>query len=178
LLNVIPEPDGDVVYTRFLYFAYGSNMSQERLTAADRAPSATRVATGYVSGRTLTFDKVSKDGSGKCDCQQTDDPEDKVYGVVFSVLESEKPALDHAEGKGFGYDETTVEVITESDVLTAATYFATNKNPVLKPYNWYKRHLLQGAIEGNLPSEYIRALERIESVVDDDPSRVARESRR
>jgi gamma-glutamylcyclotransferase len=48
-----------------LYFAYGSNMFARRLSA--RTPSAMRIGTGFVEGRKLTFDKVSTDGSGKCE---------------------------------------------------------------------------------------------------------------
>ena len=47
----------------FLYFAYGSNMFVRRLVA--RTPSAVRIATAFVEGRRLVFDKVSTDGSGK-----------------------------------------------------------------------------------------------------------------
>jgi hypothetical protein len=48
-----------------LIFAYGSNMLERRLTA--RTPSAIPVGTAYVEEYRLTFDKVSTDGSGKCE---------------------------------------------------------------------------------------------------------------
>ena len=66
----------------FLYFAYGSNMSVSKLTAPTRAPSARLICSGYVTGRRLTFDKASKDSSGKCDCELTVNSDDRVYGVV------------------------------------------------------------------------------------------------
>jgi len=71
-----PAPD-------FLYFAYGSNVSARRLAASKRAPSATRVAVGYMLGRRLAFDKFSaRDLSGKCDCEATSNGVDRIYGVV------------------------------------------------------------------------------------------------
>ena len=100
-----PAPD-------FLYFAYGSNMSSRRLTAPGRAPSATRVAVGYVPGRRLTFDKFStRDRSGKCDCEATGDPADRVYGVVYRIAASERAALDEAEGLHHGYRDEILTVI-------------------------------------------------------------------
>jgi hypothetical protein len=50
-----------------LYFAYGSNMLTRRLRDPARAPSARVLATGYVTGRRLVFDKAGQDGSGKPD---------------------------------------------------------------------------------------------------------------
>ena len=84
--------------TSFRYFAYGSNMLTRRLKATDRAPSATLLGIGYVEGRRLTFDKVSKDGSGKCDAESTGENTDRVYGVIFEIASTEKAALDKAEG--------------------------------------------------------------------------------
>lgn len=159
----------------FLYFAYGSNMSLRRLTAPNRAPSANPFCSGYVLGRKLTFDKVSKDGSGKCDCEFTGDEQQRIYGVLFTVSLADKAKLDRAEGNGAGYDETIVEVVTPSGVTKAVTYFATRKDSSLKPYNWYKQHVLDGAREGGLPVDYIAALMAVQSVEDSDLSRVERE---
>jgi gamma-glutamylcyclotransferase len=151
----------------FLYFAYGSNMSTLRVTASDRAPTARAICSGYVSGRRLTFDKVGRDGSAKCDCELTGNAADHVYGVVFEVGENDRTSLDRAEGKGGGYDATLVEVVAGATVITASTYFATNKNSGLKPYHWYKQHVLDGAREAGLPPDYVRIIEQVESM--DDP---------
>lgn len=70
---------------------------------AARLPSAKVVARGFVTGYKLAFDKVSKDGSGKCDCEHTGNDGDRVYGVIFLVLCSERAALDRFEGAGNGY---------------------------------------------------------------------------
>lgn len=64
----------------FLYFAYGSNMLFRRLKA--RTPSARLVGVGHVLGYRLVFDKVSKDGSGKCDIERTGVNADMVYGAL------------------------------------------------------------------------------------------------
>src|SRR2546426_10191093 len=93
---------------KFLYFAYGSNMFSRRLRM--RTPSAAAAGVGYASGRRLTFDKVSTDGSGKCDIERTSSPTDRVYGVLFEILSAEKAGLGNAEGLGKGYREGRVDV--------------------------------------------------------------------
>lgn len=150
--------------THFLYFAYGSNMNRARLTSPDRAPSAQALVTGYVTGRRLVFDKVGRDGTAKCDCELTGLESDRIYGVVFSVELGDRAKLDRIEGVGMGYELATVEVITEAEVFKAWTYVATMKDGTLRPYHWYKQHVLHGAREARLPDAYIRLIEQIESI--------------
>jgi hypothetical protein len=54
-----------------LYFAYGSNMLTARFEA--RIGKATKRDIGYLKGCKLTFDKKSKDESGKCNCARAVD---------------------------------------------------------------------------------------------------------
>jgi gamma-glutamylcyclotransferase len=86
------EIAGMLADNEFFYFAYGSNMSTRRLAA--RLPSVKAVATGTLIGHRLAVDKVSKDGSGKGDCEHTRNDGDRVDGVIFSVACSERHALD------------------------------------------------------------------------------------
>ncbi len=80
-------------------------MLSRRLRA--RVPSAKPVATGFASDHRLTFDKVSVDGSGKCDAEKTGIPKDRVYGVVYEIDTADKPTLDRVEGLGNGYAENS-----------------------------------------------------------------------
>lgn len=156
-----------------LCFSYGSNMSLARLQ--DRVPSARFVAVATLPAHTLRFHKVSNDGSGKCDAEQTGNPDDRVIGVVYEISDKEKLALDRKEGLGSGYKEKEVEVTADQKKLTALMYFATKVDSLLKPYRWYKEHILFGARENDLPAEYIAQLEAIESVDDPDTARNERE---
>ena len=154
--------------TSLLYFSYGSNMSTPRLV--DRVPSAKAVSVAHLEGHRLKFHKRSTDGSGKCDIELTNDPNDVVYGVVFQILASEKLALDKKEGIGKGYNEKSVSVIGNNDeLLNTVTYYATDIDSSLKPYHWYKEHVVRGAKEHNLPAEYIETVEAVESVPDQNP---------
>jgi len=166
--------DTIVSSTTFLYFAYGSNMLTRRLRAANRAPSAKPLGIGHVQGRRLTFDKVSRDGSGKCDAEATGKNTDRVYGVLFEIASAEKNALDRAEGLGKGYKEERVEVVTDSGTVKAITYIATEKEPILKPYHWYKALVLAGAVEHGLPSQYVEWLRAFQSLEDPNADRRAK----
>jgi len=157
-----------------LYFAYGSNMSTLRLR--ERVPSAQPLCVARLLNHGLKFHKRSQDGSAKCDIAQSDHPDDLVYGVVFELPGSEKPALDHAEGLGQGYEQKTVTVVKgNTETLSAFTYYATRIDAALQPYHWYKEHVLRGAIEHRLPAEYINRLKAIASIADPDSTRNERE---
>ena len=159
----------------FLYFAYGSNMSERRLKDKKRAPSAKVVGTGVLKDYCLTFNKYSsKDGSGKCtiECSELH----KVYGVLFEVKKYQEGKLDAAEGLCKGYTDINVDIkIIETrkpekykcgETVCAKTYYGTNLKPTLKPYTWYKKHVLVGAKEQNLPQRYIDCLKSFDAVKD------------
>jgi hypothetical protein len=159
----------------FLYFAYGSNMSVERLRAADRAPSAEWLGSARAAGHRLVFDKIGRDGSAKADCQRTALPQDVVHGALFRVAHADRAALDRAEGLGKGYDAFEISVDSGSGVVLALSYRATHKNAALKPFTWYLQHVLAGARQSGLPASYIAAIEGIAAVQDHDLEREARE---
>jgi hypothetical protein len=120
---------------------------------------------------------VSRDKSGKGDMAFTGSETDELYGVVFSIDESEKSNLDSAEGLGSGYEETKIDVegITEGPLRVVA-YYATNINEDLKPYHWYKGQTVDGAKEHGLPPDYIKKIEAFESITDPDPEREKKET--
>lgn len=157
----------------FNYFAYGSNMSTRRLRA--RTPSARVIGVASLAGRRLAFHKVStKDGSGKCDVIEAGSG--SVTGVLFEIEQGEKADLDRIEGLNHGYREESVTVELASGAIErATTYVATNTNPELKPFTWYKQHVIEGAREANLPASYIEALEAVPAIKDPDKAREAKE---
>lgn len=147
-------------------------MSSRRLQA--RVPSATAIGPGILAGHRLVFHKVSKDGSAKCDVVESGS--DRVRGVLFEIDEAEKEVLDRVEGLGAGYGQKTVEIRLQPAVHASAfTYFATNVDAGLRPYTWYKRHVLEGAREARLPHAHIEALERVTAIEDPNKEREARE---
>ncbi len=157
-----------------LYFSYGSNMSSKRLR--QRMPSARFVTIATLHQHELRFHKKGTDGSGKCDAHQTTSNEHAVVGVVFDIASLEKVALDTIEGVGCGYEIKTIELVTRSGAgIAAFTYYATDIDAALTPYDWYKQHVLLGAKEHALPTGYIERIAAIEAFADPRPERQARE---
>lgn len=156
---------------KIVCFAYGSNMLSNRMRASDRVPSAKPLGIGYITGHRLTFDKVSQDQSGKCDAEATGDDKDRVYGVLYAVDETEKPKLNAVEGFWNGYDEKNVKVFTAKGKKSAVMYYATRKDPSLRPYHWYKAFVVAGAVEHGLPFPYVEWLRTMESAQDQDINR-------
>lgn len=141
----------------------------------ERTSSATLIGVGYVSGRRLTFDKVSRDGSGKCDIESTNKPTDRVYGVLFKILLSEKSKLDTAEALGMGYKEEQILIaMLNGETHNAIAYVATEKEPALWPYHWYKALVIAGANEHKLPTDYVEWLRTFDSQHDPNAERRAR----
>lgn len=168
------EPDSHAKAQFIHYFAYGSNMSSQRLRA--RVPSARSVSTACLTGHKLCFHKVGRDGSAKCDAFATGDGKDEVIGVLFTLPAQEKPSLDAAEGLGRGYDLAWVAIRDgEGNAVEAFTYRATSIDRTLQPYHWYKEHVLRGCQEHRLPDRYIATVRAVVSVDDPDSDRAQRE---
>ncbi|MBW8182509.1 gamma-glutamylcyclotransferase family protein [Shewanella nanhaiensis] len=149
------------------YFAYGSNMSIARLKA--RTPSAKRIGTFILTGHELRFHKLGRDGSGKCDAYQTDEPQSQIFGALFEIDENEKLNLDLAESLGVGYGEKVVKVVSATgEEHEAITYYALNISASLKPYSWYLNHVIIGAMESQLPTPYLKFIQTTESIEDED----------
>lgn len=134
--------------------------------------SAEPLAVASLEGHTLRFHKTSIDGSGKGDAFETGNPDDLVWGVVYELDEGEKGLLDRVEGLGYGYEEKIVDLKKENgERMEAVTYYATNIDEELMPYEWYKDLVLYGAKEHGLPEHHIGYIERIESKKDPKESR-------
>ncbi len=157
------------------YFAYGSNMSTARLQA--RIPEARVHGTAKLNGYRLAFHKQSnKDGSAKCDAFCTGMPQDLIWGVVYHIPAAAWPILDAIEGTGLGYERESLEVdLAGASTLRVHLYVATLINDGLKPMDWYKHHVLQGAREHRLPSDYIDSIAAVAEQVDDNADRRQRE---
>ncbi|MGD8955892.1 MAG: gamma-glutamylcyclotransferase [Chromatiaceae bacterium] len=153
-----------------LYFAYGSNMSPKRLL--QRVPSAVVVGIAILPGHRLAFHKVGRDGSAKCDASFTDAVADRVHGVIYRIDSRHKARLDAKEGLGHGYEQKTVEVqLLDQRTSSAFLYYATHVDASLRPFTWYREHVLHGARAHTLPGHYIAAIQAVEAVDDPDPQR-------
>ena len=138
------------------------------------AKGAVFVDVGLLVGYELRFHKKSDDGSGKADAYATGDPAHVVWGILFDVPESSWASLVDSER---GYDERTIEVATPAAAkISCKTFFASPHRIAagLKPYDWYKRYVVEGARSHSLPPEYIARLEGVESKADPDERRATK----
>jgi gamma-glutamylcyclotransferase (GGCT)/AIG2-like uncharacterized protein YtfP len=150
------------------YAAYGSNLHPIRLL--DRVPSAQFLGKAVIKDKALRFHKRSKDKSGKCNI--VTDTNNNVYVAVYEIHESEKPALDNAEGVGYGYRTVTLEVSGYGDCFT---YVAEQSHidDSLLPYSWYKELMLVGCEKLNFPVDYIDFVRAIPVTEDSNETRHA-----
>jgi len=155
-----------------LNFSYGSNMLRQRIT--QRVPSARAVGTAVLRGHVLRWHKAGQDGSAKCDVVPTGSPDDKVHGVVYELLVSEKHLLDAAEGLGHGYDEKQIDLEADGGMQAAWTYYATSLDAALLPFSWYKALVVAGALEHGLPPAYVRQLQSVAATDDPESERAQR----
>jgi hypothetical protein len=154
------------------YFAYGSNMSLQRLL--QRTPSARPLGRYSLPSHELRFHKIGRDGSGKCDAFHTGDPGSVVLGVLYHLAPDEKPLLDRVEGLGNGYRENSITVYSQlGQAEQCFSYFATHTDQSLAPYSWYKQHVLVGAWEADLPATYVSSIECVDASEDPDEHRDA-----
>lgn len=148
-------------------FAYGSNMPAARLR--ERCPSARAIGIAELPGHELRWHKRSRDESGKCDIVASDAA--SVFGVLYEIASREKRDLDRAEGLGAGYEEIEIEVLCGGNPVTASAYRATDTDPALRPYTWYRALVIAGAKEHGLPASYIAGLESVPANEDADDAR-------
>ena len=154
-----------------LYFAYGSNMLEQRLTK--RVGSALPFSNAWIRGYEVRFRKKSDDGSGKADLVQTGDLEDIVHGVVYQFDPIDWDELDEAER---GYDHAAIQVHTDSGDRDVTTYLARKErvDESLKPYTWYLELIRCGAEQHGLPEDYRHKIESIVDTPDPEENRRAK----
>ncbi|NPA95177.1 MAG: gamma-glutamylcyclotransferase [Thermodesulfobacteria bacterium] len=160
------------------YFAYGSNMSTRRML--QRIPQAVRLTTAVLKGHTLVFHKRGRDGSAKCDAFYTKRSSDRIYGVIYQIPQEHLPILNAFEGLGKGYEiaRALVELphgSSDRSEMEVFFYQATDIDPKLKPFKWYKVHVLRGALENRFPAEYCEKIKRVPAILDPNRERMAKE---
>jgi cation transport regulator ChaC len=127
------------------YFAYGSNMNPERVTA--RGLRFDQVRGAILHGVRLTFDKQSRAHRGSGHATLTCDRRARVGGVLYRLAtDGEIERMDPYEAAPINYSRDVVWVRAGDTDVAAWTYFA---NPAvlragLRPERAYLNHLLAG----------------------------------
>ena len=155
--------------TQVLYFAYGSNLCFSRVKA--RVPGVRPLGSALLRGHEFRWHKKGDDGSGKGSIVDLGG-DAVVHGALFAIPETEKLALDRAEGPG--YKEITVSVESARGQVTAKTYVADESaiDDTRQPYSWYKALVVSGAESQGLPLAYVETLRMVDAVDDSNAERV------
>lgn len=129
-------------------------------------------------GHVLRFHKRSRIGddlSGKCNVVASARSTDIVHGVVYSIDEAERRALDRAEGAGVGYRVVELEVSVGERVCRASSYQAHPDwiDDGLRPYDWYLALVVEGARIHGLPQWWVEHLQKMPDWPDPDRQRAA-----
>jgi hypothetical protein len=153
-----------------LYFAYGSNLEWAQMK--QRCSLAKFVCRAKLPAHRLAFTLRSV----RRDCGVADVWPDKasdVWGVVYELPDNELKNLDKREGyrpgRPYEQNQYTREdhyVWTDGDAkrpLLVALYLGNPQLDPPLPNDDYKRLIVDGAKHWNLPVEYIRQLESIQT---------------
>jgi gamma-glutamylcyclotransferase len=152
-----------------IIFAYGSNMCSGRFRDYSVTPEQLARPAVLVDYR-LRINKPSRDMSAKANIEPHTG--DKVWGVLYSIPDTQLASVDRGEGNGYSRKQLTVQT-PDGKTTPAWVYIAQNpsSDPALLPYEWYKRFIVEGAREHGLPFTYIEHLRAIKSIEDPDKNR-------
>ncbi len=153
------------------YFAYGSNLHPYRL--AKRIGPVRVGSVAALSEASLRFHKRGRDGSGKCSLS-IPSPQDRVFGVVYGMTQAQQASLNEFEDIGRGYAQIEVSPCAlDGREFQAFTYVAvpTAVDESLRPFDWYKQLVLLGMRHHGFPKDYVRRVDRVESLEDPDSER-------
>ena len=143
----------------------------------DRVSSASPLCIGYLNKHVLKINKLSsKDNSTKGNIQFSNNLNDIVFGVIFSINDSSQIVqLDSFEGLNYGYNKKVLSIETvDKGQLNCFAYVADESsisNNVL-PFDWYLNFIILGSKEHKLPTFYINFLSKLEKTVDTDINRI------
>jgi cation transport regulator ChaC len=148
-----------------LYFAYGSNMDEQRVKAANRCPNSRFIFNAVLPGYRLVFTRHTDAGTGQADV--VPDPACFVWGVVYDITDSDRRQLDAREvvaGRTYRPKEVLVRPHGDSEQrVMVLTYTVSGPGDVEQPPSReYLGYLLRGARRWGLPADYIAQLQRLE----------------
>lgn len=146
------------------YFAYGSNIDEQRMKVERRITFSKRCV-ACLSGCRLEFNKVAKDDARKGYANIVADDSGLVEGALYDIDMTSLPCLDKYEGYPEHYLKIPIRVsLEDSSEVCAITYIA---NPAkvrdgLKPCQDYLNHLLAG--KDILSKDYFEWLQGTETL--------------
>lgn len=142
----------------------------------ERVSSAKPLAAIEIPNHKLTFHKISKDGSGKCNLWEKKGA--VAYGVMYEMERGDLDKLNEIEGFGKGYRLYQTKVMQDGHLYIPLIYIAETAciDTTLSPYDWYRDIVLAGAMHHQFPADYIDGIRHTPSTRDPDQKRGSRNS--
>lgn len=131
------------------YFAYGANMVAADM--ARRCPSASVL--GVATLQDHRFQISDRGGATVIRCLGS-----VIYGVLWSISETDLAALDYYEGVPDSYRRKTMDVLLDGNLIAAEVYVATSER-VGKPWPGYLEKITRAACIKEFPLPYIRHIQ-------------------
>lgn len=130
--------------TKFLYFAYGSNVDSERMKG--RSVNFESSEAAVLEDYELNFHKRSKKFFDRGFANVSPAKGKHVEGVLYQLSEEDILKLDKFEGCPLHYERVTLPVVLKTGIVPAQVYVAKAEWIVegLKPTREYLNHLLKG----------------------------------
>ncbi|CAD5210494.1 unnamed protein product [Bursaphelenchus okinawaensis] len=142
----------------FFYFAFGSNLLQERLHV--QIKGAQFVGVGYLKNYELCFFDYGTRWHGAIASIENNNASE-VYGCVWKVPNSFAEELDLQES-GYHRLQIPVQLVKTNDTVDCRTYQYSNPERKRQPPSpHYKKVIVEGAKEHELPKDYVNKLEDI-----------------
>jgi hypothetical protein len=147
------------------YFAYGSNMNHEQISARCSKPKA--IAVAKLSDYRLAFFgySVTWDGGEETVVPA---PGNAVWGVVYQLSGSDKEKLDDAQdarmdGSGSYFHSPASVTGQDGTVYPILLFKKDNLGTPAQPSQEYLSFIVQGAEKHQLPAAYVKTLQALES---------------
>lgn len=161
------------------YFAYGSNMQSATLRGR-RGIEYQRAVAARVPGWRLVLDKPPLLGSGGAFANIVEDPAASVHGVLFEIGAAELEHIELTEGVLIGnYARVIVPALplhpSDSEILLAHSLSSDRRGHAEPPSSRYMALLIEGAIEHDLPADYIDLLRSLPSQEETEHARAMRQ---
>ncbi|XP_007436745.1 gamma-glutamylcyclotransferase [Python bivittatus] len=149
----------------FLYFAYGSNLLQERIML--RNPSVVFLALAQLLDYKLAFGshqgKPSSQWNGGT-ATIVYSPGEEVWGIIWKMNTSDLYSLDRQEGVENGiYIPIEVIVRTQDEKVVKCRSYQMDDCVHDLPSPQYKKVICMGAKQNGLPMDYQKKLDSIET---------------
>lgn len=136
------------------YFAYGSNMNHAQMKKRCGENGFKFIARAYLKGYRFVYDGHSEYRKGAV-ANIVKSKRGVVWGALYEITETCLKKLDKYEEYPYSYDRKKVEVFTEDGKKFVAQVYLRKPRKPGTPSNEYRKIVLEGAKDCNLPENYI-----------------------